>query len=335
MQQVGVVAIGRNEGARLETCLRSCVGKAAAVVYVDSGSSDGSVELARKLGAEVVELDATVPFTAARARNAGVQRLTELSGNITYVQLVDGDCELAAEWLKIAAQRLDENPKLAVVCGRRRERFPEASIYNRLIDMEWNAPIGIAKACGGDSMMRRSAFEQVGGFNPALICGEEPELCIRFRAAGFHIERLDAEMTLHDAAMTRLSQWWKRAVRSGWGFAEGAAMHGKAPQRHYVRQMRSTWFWGLIVPVIVIAAACLTRGWGLLLLLVYPVMIVRLTLAARKRGMTAKDAWAWALLCMLGKFPSMLGQVRYWLARLAGRRATLIEYKPACGSGGQ
>ena len=67
---VAVVAIGRNEGERLRACLHSVLDVAALVVYVDSGSSDGSAQRARAHCAEVVELDPARPFSAARARNA-------------------------------------------------------------------------------------------------------------------------------------------------------------------------------------------------------------------------------------------------------------------------
>ena len=229
---LGVVVIGRNEGERLLRCLRSVTAQAATLVYVDSGSTDGSVMAARDCGATVVQLDTTQPFTAARARNRGFQVLCEISGAVELVQFVDGDCELVEGWNDKAFALLAAREDVAVVCGRRRERFPDGSIYNRLCDIEWDTPIGEALACGGDAMMRAAALEQVGGFRDELIAGEEPELCVRLRALGWHIWRLDAEMTLHDAAMTRFSQWWRRSKRAGFAFAEGAHLHGASQERH-------------------------------------------------------------------------------------------------------
>lgn len=324
--QIAAVAIGRNEGPRLQRCLASLVGRVGQIVYVDSGSTDASVAMARAVGVEVVELDTSVPFTAARARNAGVARL---SGDCAYVQFVDGDCEIVEGWLAAAKAALDGRSDLAVVCGRRRERFPAASVYNRIADIEWNTPVGEARACGGDAMMRLAAFRAVGGFNDSLICGEEPELCVRLRAAGWKVHRLDAEMTLHDAAMTRFSQWWKRAVRGGWAYAQGAAMHGRPPERHNVREHRSVWLWGLGLPLAAVGLAWPTKGLSLLLLLAYPAQMLRIWRASRRLGMSPADARAWAWSCTLGKFPQMVGQCRYWLHRLRGpgRRARLIEYK--------
>jgi GT2 family glycosyltransferase len=184
------------------------------VVYVDSGSTDGSRELGSLLGAEVVELDLSRPFNAARARNAGFARLTELAPNANYVQFVDGDCEVAPGWLGAAASFLRQRLEVAAVCGRRRERYPERSVYNLLCDLEWDTPVGATKACGGDVLMRATAFHDVGGFREDLIAGEEPELCVRLRSAGWKIWRIDQEMTRHDIALRSFAQWWTRSVRS-------------------------------------------------------------------------------------------------------------------------
>lgn len=222
--KIDAVVIGRNEGARLLACLDALQGHVRRIIYVDSGSTDGSVDAARAAGATVIALDMTQPFTAARARNAGLDVLAVDAPD--FVQLLDGDCQMQPGWLSAALAAFAAHPLAVGVCGRRRERFPEASVYNALADREWNTPIGQARACGGDALIRFAAVRAVGGYNPALIAGEEPDLCLRLRAAGGQVWRIEAEMTLHDAAMTRFGQWWKRTVRAGHAFAEGAALHG-------------------------------------------------------------------------------------------------------------
>ncbi len=328
MNKVGLVAIGRNEGDRLRQCLISVIGKVNPLVYVDSGSTDDSVKMARSLGVEVVELDLSIPFTAARARNAGFEHLLKVAPDTKYVQFVDGDCEVVEGWLEKAAAELDARPDLAVVCGRRRERFPELSIYNKMCDIEWDTPVGEAKYCGGDTMMRVEAFQQVGGFNPTLIAGEEPELCVRLRQKGWKIFRLDAEMTLHDAQITRFSQWWKRTMRSGHGYAEGAWLHGQPPERHWVKESRSIWFWGLILPILALGIAWPSHGFSLLLLAGYPVSTYRTyRYYMQAQGLASKDAALYAVFCTLGKFPQVQGQIQFHFNRLLGRRRYLIEYK--------
>lgn len=312
---IAVVAIGRNEGARLKRCLRSVAGEAASVVYVDSGSTDGSTDVAQRLGAHVVTLDMSLPFTAARARNTGFAEVRRQAPDGAYVQFIDGDCELDPDWIAVAAAALDERPDLAVVCGRRREKFPEASLYNRIIDAEWNSPVGEARACGGDSMMRRSAFDAVGGFRDDLIAGEEPELCFRLRDAGWRIWRLDAEMTLHDAAMTRFGQWWQRSRRAGHTYAEGAMLHGAGPERYRVREATRTLAWGVGLPVLAVLGAIFVSPYALLLFAAYPLQWLRLL----ARGLPGTQA----LLLVLGKIPEAQGALEYFLRP----RKHLIEYK--------
>ncbi|MBU6960386.1 glycosyltransferase [Pseudomonas sp. CVAP len=321
---IGVVVIGRNEGLRLERCLASLGGAAQKVIYVDSGSTDGSVQMARRLGVEVVELDMSIPFTAARARNEGFACVQRLLPAMRYVQFVDGDCEVVGGWLPRAQAFLDAQPEVAVVCGRRRERFPQRSIYNLLCDLEWDTPIGEAKACGGDALIRADAFAAVSGFRADLIAGEEPELCVRLRANGWKVWRLADEMTLHDAAMTRFGQWWRRTLRGGYAFAEGAFLHGAAPEQHWQRESRRAWLWGLGVPLATMIASLMLGWFGLLLLLVYPLQVVRL---ARRCDRSARENWLQAFFLVLSKFPEMLGQVKFLLNRFGAGKTALIEYK--------
>lgn len=272
----------------------------------------------------MVDLDLSIPFTAARARNEGFARALECLPALTHVQFIDGDCELAADWLPAALGFLVNHLDVAAVCGRRRERNPQHSIYNQLCDIEWNTPVGEAKSCGGDVLMRADAMRAVGVYRGDLIAGEEPELCVRLRAAGWRVFRLDHEMTLHDANMLRFGQWWSRSKRAGYAFAEGASLHGAPPERHWVRESRSAWLWGAGIPAFTAAAAACVGPWAGALLLVYPIQVLRLYLRAR---VSVPAAAFYAFFLVLGKVPETLGQLKFLLNRTRGRRATLIEYK--------
>jgi hypothetical protein len=177
-------------------------------------------------------------------------------------------------------------------------------------------------------MIRTGAFREINGYNPDVIAGEEPEMCVRLRQRGWSIRRIDAEMTLHDAAMARLGQWWRRMVRAGHAAAQGAAMHGAPPERHKVRDVWSNWFWGIGLPALALALAWPTRGWSLLLLLGYAVLWWRISRSMRRRrALAAADARLYATYCVIGKLPAAIGQAKYWTMRLLGRRSRLIEYK--------
>lgn len=319
MSRVHAVVIGRNEGARLSACLASLDQIDGRLIYVDSGSTDGSVALAEAAGAEVVALDMDHPFTAARARNAGLDRLHDMS-DADLVQTVDGDCALRAGWIDTASTFLRSHGDVAVVCGRRRERAPEASIYNRMCDAEWDTPVGEAAACGGDALFRLGAVRAVGGYRDDLIAGEEPELCVRLRAEGWRVWRLDAEMTWHDAAMTRFAQWWARSKRAGFAFAEGAALHGAPPERHWVAETRRALIWGAALPAVVVITAAASLPVALMLALVWPLQALRLS---RRPGI----GWERATFLTLGKFAEAQGALAYYFGRLSGRRRGLIEYK--------
>ena len=324
---IGAVVIGRNEGARLLRCLDSLRSQhVACLIYVDSGSTDDSVAQAQARGAEVVALDMSQPFTAARARNAGLARLRQIAPQLPLVQFIDGDCELQPGWLAQARDFLAAHPKAVVVCGRRRERQPLASVYNQLCDLEWDTPIGQALACGGDALMRVPALVQAGGYDPHLIAGEEPELCVRLRAAGGQIWRIDAEMTLHDAAMTRLGQWWQRNRRSGHAFAQGAWMHGAPPERHFVAETRRAVLWGALLPLLLLLASGLHPLAGLLWG-IYPVQVLRVAASLRRTRPGHPMPWRHAAFLIFGRLPEALGVLTFAWRRLRRGPVRLIEYK--------
>jgi GT2 family glycosyltransferase len=327
MRHLAVVVIGRNEGTRLARCLDAIQG-AGVVVYVDSGSTDGSASLALGRGAAVVALDLSSPFTAARGRNAGFARALELQPDTELVQFLDGDCELLPGWLEAGADALLAD-RVAVVCGGVRERERERTIYNRLCDLEWRAPAGPARSCGGNAMVRVAAFRQAGGFTAGLIAGEEPELCLRLRRLGWGILRLERGMVLHDADMTRFVQWWRRALRAGWAYAEGASLHGADPERHWVRESRSILAWGLLLPVGALLLAWPTRGLSLLLLAGWLALTWRIYRRAVRGGDAPRDARLLAGFTVLAKLPQAVGQLQFHISRAFGRGRRLVDWRAA------
>jgi glycosyltransferase involved in cell wall biosynthesis len=327
---IGVVVIGRNEGDRLKACLRS-LPASSDVVYVDSGSTDDSVAFAHSLNFRVIALSTDRGFTAARARNAGLEAL---SGQpLTFVQMVDGDCEVDSGWIATARAALEAEPDLAVVFGRRRERFPDRSIYNALCDEEWNVPVGEARSCGGDALFRLGALAQAGGYNPDIIAGEEPDLCFRMRAHGWRIRRIDAEMTRHDAAITRFGQWWRRIKRSGHAFAEN---HHRHPEdTRWAQQVKSIILWGGAIPAAIVMLLLGALAWcplalaALALALLYPLQIARLAWRKHRGGAPLGFALASSFFLTLGKFAQLSGIILFHRNRTTAQASKIIEYKGA------
>jgi glycosyltransferase involved in cell wall biosynthesis len=321
---VGIVVIGRNEGERLIACLKSIKTEANNVVYVDSGSTDDSTAAAQRFGASVVNLDLTRPFTAARARNEGFAALIRLKPSVRFVQFIDGDCELVSSWLDTALNFIAQREDVAVVCGRRRERYPERSVYNRICDAEWDSPVGEAEECGGDALMRTVAFTTAGGFRAELVAGEEPELCRRMRQAGWKIWRIDAEMTRHDAAIIHFRQYWRRAVRSGQSDAEIFWRYSQPGI--WVREKRDVLrasFWSGLLPI-AIGIGTYFHPAALAGVLLYPLQVSQI---AVRGELKSRYAWQYALLNTLAKFALFEGNLKYYWRFLRGRSLGLIEYK--------
>jgi GT2 family glycosyltransferase len=319
---VAVIAIGRNEGERLVDCLASLKGKVARVIYVDSGSVDMSVQNARDAGAEVVELSSDRPFTAARGRAAGFEQLK--SGEMPdYVQFIDGDCAVEAAWIAHAVAAMEDDMELGLVTGWRRERRPEASIYNDLCQDEWNRPEGEIDTCGGDMMLRPAAYEAAGGFDETVIAAEDDEFCVRLREAGWVLKRIPHEMTYHDAAMMRFSQWWQRAVRSGHGFAQVGFMHPP----YFAKEQKRVLIYGGLIPLIALFFLMAVPVALILVAGVYALNYARTVQGLISSGMAASRARRHGVLLTLSKFPNILGMGMFHYRRLKGRHMQIIEYK--------
>jgi len=312
----GLVVIGRNEGARLTRCLESIGAGSARCIYVDSGSTDASLEVARSLRFSVLELDGSDRFTAARARNAGARWLAERWPEVQFVQFLDGDCILDPGWLHAARQTLAADPSLGLVTGVLREVGRDRSLYNRLCDMEWDGPLGEIQACGGIAMLRMDAFWQAGGMNPNLLAGEEADLHLRMRRGGWKLKRIPQSMALHDAELLHFRQWWKRNVRAGHACAEGARTHGSGSERYNVREARSNWSWGLLLPVAALGLVPVTRGLSFLMIPGgFGLLYARIFSREKRRGRAMADAELYARFTTIGKIPQALGQVLFHLSR--------------------
>ena len=325
---IGVVVIGRNEGERLVRCFDSIRGEDRPIVYVDSGSTDDSCANARQRGIAVIDLDMSVPFSAARARNAGYRALLQQHPDLKYVQFLDGDMEVLPGWLAAAAATMDEDPQVVAVSGWRHERDVESSFYNRVCDVEWRlADVGVVEGFGGDVMIRADALVAVDGYDERVIAGEDDELGVRLRQSGGTIVLIDHDCTMHDAAMHSAGAWWKRAKRCGHAYAQVSSLHGAAPERKWVRQTRRSLLWGAVVPAAAVTMALPTLGLSLGLLGRYPYVAARVIRDTRRRGFSWGHSVTWGLSCALSQFPEAVGVVKFHLDRLRDRHPEIIEHK--------
>lgn len=327
--RLGFVVIGRNEGERLKSGLRAiqeiCPG--CAIVYVDSGSTDDSVAFARSLGIQVVELDMSIPFTAARARNAGFNALIDSASSLEFVQFMDGDCRLLPQWPAAAVAALETKPGTGIVSGRRIEQFPESTVYNAIMDIEWNTQPGETRAVLGDMCVRTSMFREIGGFRDDIIAAEDDDVCLRARRAGYRVFRLDADMSVHDANIRRLGQWYRRSMRGGHGFANINRLHGSGPDQYFRRELRSVIVWGGVFPFCFILMLAIYPAVAAAMAAGYVLLILRAAFKRYRLGDSIRLSLAYGVLIYTGKIPEFIGAITYWKNSLLARDHTLIEYK--------
>jgi glycosyltransferase involved in cell wall biosynthesis len=327
---VSVVVIGRNEGERLEHCLRSVqtadtAGRTVELIYVDSDSTDGSPERAQRLGARVLRVQPARP-SAAIGRNAGWRAATG-----THVLFLDGDTVLERDFLPAALREIETFPEIAVVWGHRREIAPSASLYNRALDLDWIYPPGDTEFCGGDALFRREVLERSGGFDDTLIAGEEPELCARLRAMGYRIRHIDVPMTGHDLAIMHWRQYWRRAERAGHAYAEVSARFADTTSPLWSRESRrNLWHGGVVVAGLTSIPLALLAGMpGLAVagMAVAGGIVARTAWRARWKSANPGTLLAYALHSHLQQVPILWGQVAWRRDRQRGRVRGLIEYK--------
>lgn len=321
MLYLGVIVIGRNEEKHLSKCFASLDSTVARTIYVDSGSTDSSVVVARRIGVITHELDKSRPFSAARARREGVDVLLNRFPDTEWIQFVDGDCSLDPEWFAGAAEAIASDRTIAIVCGQLSESAPRSSIYNRMNAVRWNCmPIGNVRACGGIFWIRKSVYEKVGGFRDELVTGEEAELCSRVLESGHKIVRLNIPMAVHESDMVSLQQWWKRAVWGGYGDALKFKLLRElcVNERKAVNRTLQTWV--LALPLFMLTG--LIGGlwsWYWLGLVVFGVaayllLAMRVTSNCLAKHIKLSDSILYAFLMILRRFPYALGYYKYRLS---------------------
>ncbi len=323
--KIGLIIIGRNEAKNLELSLPRLSNSLQAVIFVDSDSSDDSVSIALANNVDVIELDMSKPFTAARARNTGFTEITKKYPELEYIQFLDGDCELDPEFLEKALVHFQQDKEVGIVVGRNRERYPEKTVYNTICDVEWNTPIGEIDGCGGIFMISRDAFDSVKGFDEGIIAAEDTELCLRVRKAGYKISRINAEMSLHDANMSSIKQWWVRSLRAGHAFADCRYRYKNESEKMFVKESQRSWVFGGYFFLVITMMALI--DWRFMILLsFYPVQMLRI-----RRGLPSRipeyQRTPYAVSCALAYVPQLFGQMKFHINRLLNRQSRIIEHK--------
>jgi cellulose synthase/poly-beta-1,6-N-acetylglucosamine synthase-like glycosyltransferase len=328
---IDCVVIGVNAAATLERCLLSIKNSNypqdhVHIMYVDGGSSDKSIDIARSVAeVEVIALTPEYP-TPGLGRNSGWK-----SGKAPFVQFLDSDTILDPDWLANGVQVFEDN--VAAVMGYRTEMHPEQSVFNWIGSLEWNGRPGEAESFGGDVLIRRQVLAETYGYNEELVGGEDPELSRRVRLSGWRVLQLDMNMTAHDLAMTKISQYWKRTYRSGYAFAAVIDRFAADPSPFWNKEfrrikVRGGGFVGLSVLSAVSCIVLPLKLWAVsvssglflvaLFLLFFP-RIFRVSYFEEDKEISYEQAKTYAWHCSLAVLPDICGVGRYYLGKWLNR----------------
>lgn len=310
MDTIGVVIIGRNEGKHLKECLIPLAGQKSPILYVDSASSDNSVAIARQSGVEVLQLDASCPMSPAIARNSGAKRILELNPHLQYIQFVDGDTVLEKNWLSEGQKIFKERNDVAIVSGDLKEKNDTSSIYKQVSSMEWMRHPGEIQHCGGNCMVRATIFRNVKGFNTDILSGEDTEFCLRIRRLRWKIFHTPQIMGVHNSHVDTFPTFWKRSMRTGYAYQQISQMYINDPEKLFVKENRSNWIFGGLIPLAALFLIPFTSGWSLLLLLAYPLLIVKIYLNINQQ-IPPKMAFLYSVHCAMMKIPGFIGALQF------------------------
>lgn len=161
------------------------------LIVVDNGSDDHGPRIANELGARVLIVPG-VHIGALRNRGAAIA-----SGE--WLAFIDADIEMPADWLKLLVEMegrqgdvlgLDlDTPRQApwfAQAWQHRSQRPGARPLHRV---QWLPSANL--------LMRRTWFEQVGGFDESLRTGEDKDFSLRLRQAGAQLLLVNESLALH------------------------------------------------------------------------------------------------------------------------------------------
>ncbi|MFW5879979.1 MAG: glycosyltransferase, partial [bacterium] len=203
---VSIVVIGFNEAENLDKTFRAVKnmnypGNLIETIYVDSGSTDNSVFIAKKY-TDKVFIEDKFP-SPGRNRNRGL-----LEAQYDIVHFIDGDVIIHTDYLKNIVPLFEKKAVHAIV-GQLDEQNP--TIYNRLAALSnVEKKEGYTKFTSTGATYLRSALLSVDGYDERIRRGQESELGERFRKAGYRIWCTRHKMGSHNFGVNSLWDYLKK-----------------------------------------------------------------------------------------------------------------------------
>ncbi|MCL5269319.1 MAG: glycosyltransferase [bacterium] len=241
--KISVVIPVRNRAAEIRRCLASVLAGEASpadyeVIVVDNGSIDATAESVRAAAGDAITagrvrlIDEPAP-NRCRARNCGAA-----AARGEWLAFLDSDCVAESGWLIELARAIEKaGPPIGaaggrgvgVVAGAIRPAPPETAVEayiarRRWVDQEkflapgrrYSPPF----AATANLAIRRAAFDEVGGFDPALaVAGEDADWCWRAARFGWRLVYAPAAAVTHYHRST-IAGLWLQAYHYGIGNAD-------------------------------------------------------------------------------------------------------------------
>lgn len=286
-----------NEEAKIEACLKSAMQAAAnydsEIILADSGSTDRTIEIARKFPIRIVQL----ANAADRSCGAGAQLAFQYATG-SYFYLLDGDMILNPDFIEAGIAFLEDNAEFAAVGGHSVERNTSTAEFAIRAGELGKAlsHTGTVDRLDGGGLYRAEAIRAAGFFaDRNLHSFEELELAARLHADGWKLARINVpayEHYGHTGGSYRLL--WRR-FRSGYAGSPGELVRSAMGTRHLnfiLRRLRHTWYmpaiflWWLLLP-----ASLLISPWATAILFALPIVLLSLRRRSVSLGVYSFASW--------------------------------------------
>jgi glycosyltransferase involved in cell wall biosynthesis len=181
-------------------------------VYVDNGSTDGSFEYLEGFAARGVKRFRLPNARIAAVRNHGAQQVAP-----KYLSFIDADCAIPEDYFENAVGVIETTGAAATGCG---VDLPETPDW---IEATWHDLHFVARdrdvsyLNSGNFFVAKSAFDAVGGFREDLWTGEDAEIGLRLRSAGYRIRSSPSVKAIHYGNPKSVRAFYRRTVWHGLG----------------------------------------------------------------------------------------------------------------------
>ena len=188
------------------------------VIYVaDNGSTDDSIEFLKSNYPQVRLISHQTNEGFAGGYNRALKEVSE-----GFLVLLNSDIEVTPGWLEPAVELFKTNPKLAAIQPKilnynKRDHFEYAGAaggwidhygypfsMGRIFDItekdehQYDTPTEIFWASGAAMIIKKSVFDEVGGFDPFFFAHqEEIDLCWRIHLAGYKVMSCPGSVVYH------------------------------------------------------------------------------------------------------------------------------------------